>query len=72
MSERPVDDESFVQAFPSPEQQAPYVGKVVAYDIRTGEIRDSADTFEDLAVRFTDQALESLSLLYIPGYRFIG
>ena len=68
----PSNDEYFPQAFPSPEQQAPYVGKVVAYDAETGEIRDAADDWGELLHRHTDQELDSLTLLYIPGYSFIA
>ena len=66
------DDELFEQAFPSTEQQAPYVGKVVAYDNTTGEIWEAADTWGELMDRLTDEALESLTLLYIPGVPFIA
>jgi hypothetical protein len=66
------DDEYFEQAFPTPKQQAPYLGKVVAFDNTTGEVRDSAATYGELLERLTDEALESLTLLYIPGFNFVA
>jgi len=72
MSKRSDHEEFFEQAFPSAEDQAPYIGKVVAFDNRTGAIRDSADTFEELVDRHTDESLDGLALLYIPGVPFIA
>jgi hypothetical protein len=71
MANRRQDDVLFEQPFPTPEEQAPYVGKVVAFDEK-GIIREAADTWEQLLPRLSDEALAALTLLYIPGHRFIA
>ncbi|MBI5545650.1 MAG: hypothetical protein HY901_17320 [Deltaproteobacteria bacterium] len=67
----PTDEEVFEAPFPGPEALRPHIGNVVAYDSATGEVRDSASTWEELLGRCTDQMLDGLRLLYVPGTRFI-
>jgi hypothetical protein len=49
----------------------PYVGKVVALDDE-GVVREWAESWDALLSKLSDDALHTLSLLYIPPHRVIG
>ena len=54
-----------------PEALLPYVGKVVALDDE-GVVREWAETWDALLLKLSDDALHTLSLLYIPPHRVVG
>lgn len=49
----------------------PYIGKVVAFE-PGGEIRASADTWEQLLKQLTEDMLDKLCLLYVPAGSVVG
>lgn len=49
----------------------PYIGKVIAFE-PGGEVRASADTWEELMKKLSQEMLAALVLTYIPARRVIA
>ena len=71
MSDEPDSSEVFEEPFPSVEDLRPYAGQVVAFD-RQGRIQLAAASWAELMSKLSDDAANSLTVLYLPPVRVIA